>query len=250
MSVEWNQVAAVVLAGGFGTRVQHLLPDVPKPMASVAGRPFLEWVVRYLAGQGVREVVLSTGFRAEVIERHFAASPVPGVRCQCVRETGPLGTAGGFLHAANSSGLRPTTWLVLNGDSLALAALDALRGALDDTALAGVILGREIADASRFGTLVTDGRGDLARFDEKRPGRAVINAGVYLLRHELLARFGAERPLSFEREVFPALITAGARLRVHAVECPFLDIGTPETLPQAEEFLRGHSAWFGPPAPR
>jgi D-glycero-alpha-D-manno-heptose 1-phosphate guanylyltransferase len=246
MSVEWNQIAAVVLVGGFGTRVQHLLPDVPKPMALVAGRPFLEWVVRYLAKQGIREAVLSTGFRAEVIERHFAPAPVAGVHCRCVHEVEPLGTAGGFLHATNSSRLQPAAWLVLNGDSLALAALDALCGALDDTALAGVILGREVADASRFGTLATDARGDLVRFDEKRPGRAVINAGVYLLRHELLARCDAQRPLSFEREVFPSLIAAGARLRVHTVECPFLDIGTPETLPQAEEFLRANAGWFLP----
>ena len=250
MSVEWNQIAAVVLAGGFGTRVQHLLPDVPKPMAPVGGRPFLEWVVRYLAKQGVRQVVLSTGYRAEVIERHFASEPVTGMRCLCVREEQPLGTAGGFLHSANTSALQPTAWLVLNGDSLALADLDPLRRALDDPALAGAILGRAVEDASRFGTLATDGRGDLARFDEKRPGRAVINAGVYLLRHELLARFAAQRPLSFEHEVFPALITAGALVRVHAVACPFLDIGTPETLPEAEAFVRGHSTWFGPPAPR
>jgi NDP-sugar pyrophosphorylase family protein len=244
MSVEWNQVVAVVLAGGFGTRVQHLLPDMPKPMAPVAGRPFLEWVVRYLARQGVREVVLSTGFRAEVVERHFAGNPVPGTRCLCVREEQPLGTAGGFLHAANSSGSRPAAWLVLNGDSLALAALDPLRLALDDNATAGALLGRAVEDAARFGTLVTDARGDLARFDEKRPGRGVINAGVYLLCHQLLAAFGAERPLSFEREVFPALIAGGARLRVEAVECPFLDIGTPETLPEAEGFVRGHAAEF------
>lgn len=249
MSVAWNQITAVVLAGGFGTRVQHLLTDVPKPMAPVAGRPFLEWVVHYLVNQGLRDIVLSTGFRAEVIERHFAASPVAGARCQCVRETEPLGTAGGFLHAANSSGLQPAAWLVLNGDSLALADLEPLRRSLDDPALAGAVLGLEVEDASRFGTLATDAHGDLTRFEEKRPGRAVINAGVYLLRHELLVRFGEQRPLSFEREVFPALIAGGTRVRVHAVECPFLDIGTPETLPEAEAFVRGHSTWFGPSVP-
>jgi NDP-sugar pyrophosphorylase family protein len=244
MNVEWNQIAAVVLAGGFGTRVQHLLPDVPKPMAPVAGRPFLEWVVRYLAKQGVRQVVLSAGYRAEVIERHFAREPVPGLRCLCVREEQPLGTAGGFLHAARASGWQPAAWLVLNGDSLALADLDPLRTALADPALGGALLARAVEDAARFGTLVTDERGDLVRFDEKRPGRAVINAGVYLLRAALLPHFGAQRPLSFEREVFPALLAGGARLRVHALACPFLDIGTPETLPQAEPFIRDNAGHF------
>ena len=68
-----NQITAVVLAGGFGRRIEHLLPDIPKPMAPVAGRPFLEWIVRYLAAQDIRRVILSTGHRAAVVEKHFRA---------------------------------------------------------------------------------------------------------------------------------------------------------------------------------
>src|ERR1051325_9263224 len=100
MSVQVDQVVAVELAGGFGTRIKHLLGDIPKPMAPVAGKPFLEWVIRYLAKQGINKVVLSTGHLAEVIKKHFQDSPVTGVTVKCVRETTPLGTAGGFLHAA------------------------------------------------------------------------------------------------------------------------------------------------------
>lgn len=101
------QTTAVVLAGGFGTRVQHLLPNLPKPMASVAGKPFLEWVVRYLARKYIRNVVLSTGYRAKTVERHFAASPVKTVTVKCVPETKPLGTAGGFLNAVRGCGQKP-----------------------------------------------------------------------------------------------------------------------------------------------
>src|SRR4051812_31869760 len=102
-----GSVAAVVLAGGFGTRIRHLLPGIPKPMAPVAGRPFIEHVVRYLAKGGVREIVLSTGYLAEVVASHFASQPVTDARVCCVPETEPLGTAGGFVHAATQSGLRP-----------------------------------------------------------------------------------------------------------------------------------------------
>ena len=80
MSLELSQVEAVVLAGGFGTRIAHLLEGVPKPMVPVGGRPFLEWVVRYLARQRIPKVILSTGHLAEVIEAHFQPQPVAGVR--------------------------------------------------------------------------------------------------------------------------------------------------------------------------
>ena len=96
MSVELNQVAAVILAGGLGTRIKHLLPNLPKPMAPVAGRPFLEWVGRYLVKQGIQQIVISTGYLSEVVERHFENRPIPGVNIRCVAEPEPLGTGGEF----------------------------------------------------------------------------------------------------------------------------------------------------------
>ena len=91
--------AEIILAGGFGTRIKHLLGELPKPMAPVAGRPFVEWVVRYLARQGVTRAALSTGHLAETIERHFQSAPVAGMKTSCVRETTPLGTGGGVVNA-------------------------------------------------------------------------------------------------------------------------------------------------------
>ena len=91
-------MTAVILAGGLGTRVRHLLPDTPKPMALVAGKPFLEWVVRYLAREAVRRVIISTGYLGEVVERHFRTVAIKSVTIVCVAEPEPLGTAGGFLH--------------------------------------------------------------------------------------------------------------------------------------------------------
>jgi D-glycero-alpha-D-manno-heptose 1-phosphate guanylyltransferase len=103
-----------------------------------------------------------------------------------------------------------------------------------------VLLGVEVQDASRYGSLAADAAGRLLGFAEKRPGRAVINAGVYLLRRRMFNWFPPQRPLSMETDVFPSLLARGARLHVETARAPFLDIGTPESLAQAESFLRDH----------
>lgn len=244
MKVRPEQITAVVLAGGFGTRIKHLLGELPKPMAPVNGRPFVEWVVRYLAAQGIRNVIFSTGHLAETVEQHFAPQPVKNVRAACVPETTPLGTAGGFLHAAGSAKEKPAAWLVLNGDSLVVAPLADLFSALDEPENEGAILGVPMADASRFGTLSQNAGGDLTGFNEKKPGAGNINAGVYLFRSSALKKFPAKTPLSFETDVFPALICGGARLKIVLSAAPFIDIGTPESLPQAEDFIRQNRAHF------
>ena len=235
-----NNVTAVVLAGGLGKRIRHLAPDVPKPMISVCGRPFLEWIVRYLQRQGVCQVVLATGFRSDVVERHFVKGLVAGVGTVCVAEPGMLGTGGGFLYAARQSGARPEVWVVLNGDSLVLTGLAEAARLLGEPEVQGVLVGVPMADSSRYGTLNFDGGKRLTGFEEKRPGAGVINAGLYLLKPSLLAEFPSARPLSFERDVFTRWLARGLDLRVHVTQAPFFDMVTPESLPLAEPFIANH----------
>ena len=244
MRLDPNQVVAVVLAGGFGTRVAHLLPGIPKPMAPVAGKPFLEWVARYLARQNIRNVVFSTGHLSDVIEDYFRKEPVLGIETRCVAETQPLGTAGGFLNAAQHASESPDAWLVLNGDSLVLTDLAPALKAMGDPEISGVVLGCVVEDAARYGTLAIDAHGELTGFAEKRPGRGVINAGVYLLRDSLLAAMSGPLPLSFETDVFPRLLRQNARIKVVEVQAPFLDIGTPDSLRQAELFVQQNRSKF------
>ena len=244
MNVSLSKVVAVVLAGGFGTRVQHLLPNLPKPMALVAGKPFLEWVVRYLGRQGVGKVVISTGYLSEVVARHFRNQPVPAVITQCVAESGPLGTAGGFLHAARASGESPEAWLVWNGDTLAFVALKGLLSSLANPNFAGVVVGKELPDTSRYGTLSCDAAGGLAGFAEKQPGKGIVSAGIYVFRDWSVKEFPDQLPLSFEKDVFPALLARRMRLQVHLSDAPFLDVGTPESLPQADAFIRSNERQF------
>ena len=226
----------VVLAGGFGTRVRHLLNDVPKPMAPVGGRPFVEWVVRFYARHGCTEFILSTGFLAEVVAAHFARGPVPGVRVTCRPETEPLGTAGGFLNCLPEAPLAGDVWLVANGDSLALADPRPLIAPLEAGRADAALLGLAFEDAGRYGTLEVGEKDRLLSFREKRPGAGLINAGVYAFSGAAIRGMPAKRPLSFERDVFPGMASAG-RATVARTTAKFLDIGTPDSLAQAERFI-------------
>jgi D-glycero-alpha-D-manno-heptose 1-phosphate guanylyltransferase len=111
---------------------------------------------------------------------------------------------------------------------------------LGESGVQGVLVGVAVPDASRYGTLVFDGRNRLTRFAEKRTGAGVINAGLYLLKPPLLAEFPPVRPLSFEHEVFAHWLARGLDLRVHVTKAPFFDMGTPESLPLAEPFIANH----------
>ena len=113
-----------------------------------------------------------------------------------------------------------------------------------DPALGGVIFGRAVLDASRYGSLKLDAAGNLERFEEKRPGQGLVSTGVYLFRESLLREWPERRPLSLEHEVFPALTAGGALFRVVVMNAPFLDIGTPESLSEAEPFMRANFARF------
>ncbi len=244
VNISPGKISAVVLAGGFGTRIKHLLGDSPKPMAQVNGKPFIEWVVRYLAAQKISNIVLSTGFMSETIGKHFQPQPVKNVRVTCVPETKPLGTAGGFLNAIRGKTEKSAAYLVLNGDSLAPAPLEGFFKSLDDPKIDGAILGVKVSDASRFGTVSQNAGGELAGFNEKKSGAGIINAGIYLFRANAIERFPKKSPVSFETEVFPALVASGARLKVCVTDAPFLDIGTPESLPLAENFIRENAGCF------
>jgi len=235
---------AVILAGGLGTRVRHILPGAPKPMARVAGRPFLEWVIRFLVRQGIKEIRVSAGYLASVISQFVDETRIAGIDIRCVVEQNALGTAGGFLNAIQDEAKEDLSWLVCNGDSLVLADLDPLYKTLEDPTVQAAVLGLRVEDSSRYGGLQIDGYSRLQCFNEKQPGFGLINAGVYLLRGNLTTRFPSYRPLSFEKDVFPCLLSEKVKIRVFSVDAPFLDIGTEEALRLADDFISSHQKRF------
>ena len=230
-----KKITALILAGGFGTRVKDLLGELPKPMAPVNGKPFIEWIVRWIKAQSIRDVIISAGYRAEVLEEYFNTSPVSDINVHCVTESEPMGTGGGLAFAANACNTQPDAWLVLNGDSLIFTDINSVISALNGAE--GVIVTRPVTDTSRYGRVCLDESNRITAFKEKQPGEGPINAGVYLLKHTLLPTFPESRPLSLENQVFPQLIHQTNGLIAHPVDAPFLDIGTPETLPLAEAFI-------------
>jgi NDP-sugar pyrophosphorylase family protein len=244
MSVRAAEACAVILAGGAGTRIRHLHPGTPKPLIPVAGRPFLEWICRYWMGRGVRRFVISLGHLAEVAERAIAAWDWPGVEVRTVREETPLGTGGAARFAAAAAPDADPV-VILNGDSLVVAELQGAWRLLEEGDTAGVVIGIEMDDASRFGTLRIGPGDELLGFEEKRPGSGWINAGIYIFRREALARFPSSEPLSMEHEVFPFLLNAGVRLRVFRTKGDFIDIGLPDSLAAADAFVEKHTRELG-----
>ena len=230
-------VTAAVLAGGLGTRLRPAVADRPKVLAPVAGRPFLAYLLDFLAAAGLRRAVLLTGFqgaqvRAELGDRHA------GMALAYSEEPSPLGT-GGAVRAALGQ-FDSQTILLLNGDSFLrvnLAAFSAFhRRRRADVSLALAL----VDDAGRFGRAATARDGRVTAFAEKaiagRPGW--INGGVYLLERPLLEEIPTGRPASLEREMLPGWVRERA-VYGRRVLGPFLDIGTPESYALASAFLAG-----------
>ncbi len=236
--------SVVILAGGQGTRIRHLLGDVPKPMAPVAGRPFLEWVLRFYRAHGLRRFYISSGFLSDVVEDYVLGLRPKRTEITVVRESGPLGTGGGFLNAASIVTPDDAGWLVVNGDSLLLSDPWLLFRDPKNDLWKAAILGLRCTDTSRYGSLEIDAANRLLAFAEKRPGVGLINGGVYWFHRDLPASFSAARPLSLERDVFPRILAEGVPIGVVPVTAAFLDIGIPATLSQAGAFIAENSAMF------
>lgn len=226
---------AVVLAGGFGTRLAAVVSDVPKPMAPVAGRPFLEHLLLNLARQGLRRVVLATGHKREIIRAHFGAA-WQGLSLGYAEETTPLGTGGALAAAFASQGIDEA--IVLNGDTWCDAELAPLcethAGSRSLTTLTLV----EVPDGSRYGQ-VKVGEGWVTGFAEKgaSAGPVLINAGLYVVRRAALDACAETPPFSFEEKVLQAR-AAERVFRAHvAAGARFIDIGVPEDYRRAQDML-------------
>lgn len=234
---------AIVLAGGAGTRLGRAFRHCPKPFIPVAGKAFIERVVQRLATLGVTDVVVSLGYGAATAEYYLAHRHATGPSLHAVREPRPLGTAGGLVHAAERLPDDASIVVVANGDSIVFGDLAASQRRLDDSTIDGVLCAVDVADAGDFGTLQTAGDDILRDFREKRPGRGLVNAGVYLLRRSTIDRLRQLGVASLEREAFPRLVADGARFAVHTVGGPLLDIGTPQRLADAENYLLHETLW-------
>lgn len=226
---------AMILVGGRGTRLQTKVADRPKPMADVGGRPFLEWLLVALRAQGVRRVVLCTGYLGHVVEAHFGDGSPWGLNLSYSWEPVPLGTGGAVRLAVGW--MQGDRVLVLNGDSLCPLDVGRLSAAHADTRASATMWLVEVDDCRRYGAVDIDPDHMVRGFAEKSPTShsSLINAGVYLIERSVIEDIPTGRAVSLETEVFPALVGRG--LYGVTGEGPFLDIGTPEAYAAAGEFL-------------
>lgn len=232
-------VTGVILAGGLGTRLRSAVPDRPKAMAEVAGKPFLSHLLARLETAGLRSAVLCIGHLGEQIEDYFGGA-FGGLRLAYARERELLGTGGALRNALSL--VETETILAMNGDSWCEADLAGFRHWHGTREARLSMLLTQVPDSGRFGGVETDGEGRVLRFLEKESGRGAgwINAGVYLMPRDTIARHPANTVISLERDVFPHLVgnglygwTGGGR---------FIDIGTEESYGEATAFFSGPAA--------
>ena len=227
---------AVILAGGFGTRLAAVVSDVPKPMAPVAGRPFLERLLDRLEAQGIRHAVLAVGYRSPIIRSHFG-SKRGAVKLSYSEEAEPLGTGGALRQAFDSQALDRA--IALNGDTWCDVDLHALSRSHAAAGTVATLTLVQQDDASRFGTVDIDARGRIEGFREKRPGAGagLINAGVYALERGVFDLAPAATRFSFENDVLQA--RAGERRFASHVarDATFIDIGVPDDYARAQTLL-------------
>jgi mannose-1-phosphate guanylyltransferase len=251
-------VKAVMLVGGFGTRLRPLTLDVKKELMPVAGRPFLEHVLAHLAKHDVEEAILTTGYLADAF-RDFPDERAHGVKLTIVKEDEPLDSCGAVKNVEH---LLDGTFLVLNGDILTSLDITALVRYHRERETLGTIALKAVSDPSAYGLVPIDDDGRIERFVEKPKTSAdivtnLINAGTYVLEPETLNYVPGGEPFSFEGGVrsggrtdvglFPLLLAEGEALYGFVSDDYWLDIGAPQKYLQANhDVLDRHAGMTAP----
>jgi len=236
MSTTSRDLEAILLVGGYGTRLRPLTLSAPKHLLPTAGAPFLAHQLARAASCGVTRVVLATSYRAEMFREQFGDGSSFGLEIDYIHEQEPLGTGGAIRNAA--PGLRSgpdDPIVVLNGDVLSGHDLPGQVAAHENAGAAVTLHLVEVEDPARFGCVPTDAAGRVTAFLEKTPHPVTnrINAGCYVFRRSAIDAIPLGRVVSVERETFPGMIDSGELVLGYPETAYWLDVGTPET------FVRG-----------
>lgn len=227
---------ALILAGGFGTRLRPLTERIPKSLLPIGNVPFLEHQIRLLAAHDVQHAILLTGYLASDFEAFVPRAAALGVEVEISTETEPLGTAGAVRSVLDR--LSGST-IVFNGDVLTDLDLTEMLATHRKTEATLSIALTHVSDATTYGLVEHDADGRVTAFREKDAERGKhggwINAGTYVLEPEALADVPAATEWSFEYQVFPSLLAAGKRVQAFRSDAYWLDIGN------RERYLRAHA---------
>lgn len=227
---------AVILAGGFGTRLRSAVSDVPKPMAPINGRPFLEYLIDFWFEQGIKHFILSVGYKHEIISSYFG-SKYHGATIDYVVEDMPMGTGGGLLASLKYlSNTNPV--LLLNGDSFFdISISDLLKHHLTNRAAVTFSLFRTSERGRYMGMQLSDDGRILSLGDKKNQSDVLANGGVYIVDPIAFDGFPAptKQAISLEGDIFPGLLKSEAGMWGYQSNGLFIDIGVPEDYFRAQD---------------
>ena len=230
---------AVILAGGLGTRLRKKIDDKPKSMASVSGRPFLEYQIEQLKRYDIKEVVFCVGYLGEQIKDFLSNGAEFGVKVEYATEKELLGTGGALKNAQKY--LEDSTFLVLNGDSyLDINLLDFIQYHKEKEAQ-GTIALTKVDVSEQYGLVEIDKENRIRGFFEKAKGDKfgmIINAGIYLFEPDLLNYIPEQKKISLEKEFFPHLLRENIALFGYLSSGYFIDIGSSQKYDQAQRELK------------
>ena len=229
-----DEMAAVLLSGGKGTRLRAMVADRQKTVAEVCGKPFLRFLLDQVGKAHIRERILACGYQANTVK--IALKDYLDLKYSVEQE--PLGTGGALRLALKET---DANWILsMNGDSfLAVNLTDFLAAVEKSGREAGMVLTR-VDDVSRYGSVVLE-NGIIQSFHEKGTscGRGLVNGGIYVFHRKILETIPERTAFSLERELFPRL-SAESKLFGFVCEGAFIDIGTPESYVLAQTFLKGY----------
>lgn len=222
----------VILCGGLGTRLRNVIGEVPKVMAQVGGRPFLDLIIEYLKSQNITRVVLCTGYKADFIENYYRDHDF-GLTIDFSREEEPLGTGGALKNARDIISSNP--FFVFNGDSFLPVDLEAFLGFHKEKSAVASVLISKVGKSKDFGSLEVDNSDRVVHFREKIENAKVplVNAGIYCFNQDIYSSMPAEAAFSLEKDLFPKL--TGNEFYGYCVDEEFIDIGTPERYKSVKE---------------
>jgi D-glycero-alpha-D-manno-heptose 1-phosphate guanylyltransferase len=227
-----TNMECIILAGGLGTRLRGTIGDYPKCMAEVNGKPFLHYIFQYLIAQQCSRVILSLGYKHEVITEWLKTEYLP-FEVNHVIEQQPLGTGGGIQLAMQKAAT--TDVAVLNGDTMFSVDLAGLFQFHREKKAATTLALKEMYDFDRYGVVNTDENGCVISFEEKQARKeGLINGGVYIINKEALLDKHLPEKLSFEKDYLEAFVSE-QRFFGYRDSSYFIDIGIPQDYQQAQE---------------
>jgi NDP-sugar pyrophosphorylase family protein len=231
-----SQITAVILAGGLGTRLRQVVPDHPKVMVEINGQPFVYYLLDQLVETEIERVIISTGYKAEIIEKNIGPF-YKDKQINYSREEEPLGTGGALKLATQTV---DSKWcLVMNGDSYTkFDPILLLMNHKNSDANITIVI-KKVEDSSRYGSIEMNAEHEIVCFKEKESagGPGLMNAGVYLIEMGILDKIPNKTPCSLEYDFFPSMIGKG--IYGFEIDSKFIDIGTPKSYAQAEKFFGG-----------